>query len=177
MQYNDTHERSEAGMALLITVVILLMVSAIGISALNRASDETAIAGSSRRKLTTLQAAEAGLSMVSDEFAVSSVVPQPVNNTSMIVDVTGLKTGVRTGTIDSSVPAQIIRVGQTRDTGVDSSGKSKGSELRITGGGSGNGWRYIYRVEVVATDPGGGNVQLQSQWSVRDSSGGGLGVY
>jgi len=175
--------RSESGMALLITVVVLLMVSAIGISALNRASDETAIASSSRRKLSTLQAAEAGMKLIADGFQPvpgqpAAPTPAPLNMPDMIVDSHGYSTAVRTGTTDSSVPAQILRVGQTRDTGIDQdTGEAAASELRISGGGSGTGFRYIYRVEVVGTDTGGGNVQLQSQFSVRDTSGGGLGVY
>jgi len=175
-------ESAQSGMALLLTVLVLLMVSAIGISALNRAGDENAIASSSRRKLTTLQAAEAGLKLISDRFQpvpgqATVSVPAPLNEPNMIVDHSGFATAVRSGTIESSVPSQITRVGQTRDSGISENGEAAASELRISGGGSGTGYRFIYRVEVVATDPGGGNVQLQSQFSVRDTTGGGLGVY
>jgi Tfp pilus assembly protein PilX len=170
-QRDTEPQSSEAGMALLITVIVLLLVSAIGISALNRAGDETAVAGSSRRKISTLQAANAGLAMLEKQFEpvmgqAALIVPPPLNERELMVDHNGLATSVRSGTIETSVPQPIKRVGQSQD---------RSNELRA--GSTGGRARFIYRVEVVATDPSGGNVQLQSQFSVVDNSGGGLGVY
>src|SRR5215468_7643072 len=52
--------RDERGMALLIAVVLLLLMSALGIAALQHSGDESQGGGRARRKDSTLYAAEAG---------------------------------------------------------------------------------------------------------------------
>jgi len=47
-QVPQAPKRSEEGIALLVTVVLLLLLSAIGVTALQRAQDETVGGGSSR---------------------------------------------------------------------------------------------------------------------------------
>jgi Tfp pilus assembly protein PilX len=56
--------RDESGMALLISVIVLLLMSALALSALQHAGDEAVGSGSSRRKDATLYAAESGSSKV-----------------------------------------------------------------------------------------------------------------
>src|SRR5262249_20266639 len=59
------HElRDESGMALLIAVIVLLLMSALALSALQHAGDESQGSGSARRKDATLYAAESGRSWV-----------------------------------------------------------------------------------------------------------------
>ncbi len=53
--------RDEAGMALLIAVLMLLMISAIGVAAIDHSGDESESAGHERRTATTFYAADAGI--------------------------------------------------------------------------------------------------------------------
>ena len=163
--------RGEQGVALLITVVLLLMVSAIGLSALNKAGDERFQQRSSTRKTATLAAAEAGVSLVRDQLdqaagmnmaVLNPLAPgtlqdpaRPIDQQQLFQDEYGLWTGVRTGTVDSAV-AQPIEKKRSRP--------KEGDMLNIGAQGR-RDWR-IYRASVVATDPGQGNAQVQAQFRV-----------
>lgn len=165
----------EHGLALLVTVMLLLLISAIGLTALNHAQSENMVAGSSRRKLTTLYAADALLNVVASQLAnptVSGPAIVPVDRPQFLpvysnVDAsggggtTGLFTSARTGTIDNMAPQPIDRIG-TADPG-------DGEDIRVGAGAPIA--RGVYRVSVVANEPGGGNVQLQAQYVVLEGPG------
>jgi len=159
----DTNLRhdEEAGIALLLTILMLLMVSAIGVSALNRAGDETTVASASRRQVTNVAAAEAALKLVGDQLrsaqAGSAPASTPVYMPSFVTETNGMTTLIRSGTIGNPNPTPITPVGTASISGGD---------LRV---GYGAAPRLIYRVNVVATDPSGGNVQLQAQYAVRQN--------
>jgi Tfp pilus assembly protein PilX len=149
-------ERSERGVALILTILLLLIVSAIGVSSLNRAGDEVQVGATSRRQLRNVAAAEAALKLVGQQLLTAQTATAAENP---IVEnfspEMGLNTRVRTGFIgDGGAPAKVELVGVS------------GQQLIVGQPGQG---RRIYRVTVVAEDPSGGNVQLQAQFSVRST--------
>jgi hypothetical protein len=168
----ERRPRDESGIALLVAVLFLLMVSAIGIAVLNRAGDERIGAVSSRRLVANVSAAEAGLRDMQMQLkALAKVGITPVglsvdyihgafNDRSVVKEpLSPVGTSVRTGAIGTTGPQPIISLGQTACDGEKAQGK------QIT-------QCYAYRVDVTATDPGGGNTQVQAQYLVTVSSGG-----
>ena len=61
MTHDASPRRDQAGMALLIAILMLLMISAIGVAAIDHSGDESEIAGHERRTTTTFYAADAGI--------------------------------------------------------------------------------------------------------------------
>jgi len=169
---DDIRSPGEQGIALLITVMLLLMVSAIGITALNRAGGEESLQKNSTRKAHTLAAAEAGVNMITNRLflmqstnsAVIGVAQNltdplvPLDQPQLIQDEYGFWTPVRTGTVDSAVPQPLERKDAKTPEGYT---LNVGEQPWV--------WR-IYRASVVATDPGGGNVQIQTQYRVREET-------
>lgn len=156
--------REESGIALLIAVVLMLMVSAIALQSLNRARDEAIGGSSSRRKVTTLVAADSMIAMVRAQLANSgSQFPDTaaIDESKFIEFSNGLATAVRTGTIANSTAQAIQKVGSTQ---------REGSQINVN---APNTFSYgVYRTGVVATDPSGGSVQLQAQFSVLEGGAG-----
>jgi hypothetical protein len=149
----------ERGVALLLTILTLLLVSALGISALNRAQDERTSSSTSRRKITNVAAAEAALKLVERQLAAaqSGAAPAstPIDIPAFVTEMGGLSTRIRTGTVGDGAAQQIVPIGLAAD---------KSGDLRV---GRGAAPRLIYRVNVVASHPTGANVQLQAQFSVK----------
>ena len=172
MYRDEIHSRGEQGIALLITVMLLLMVSAIGITALNRAGSEESLQKNSTRKAHTLAAAEAGVNMITNRLflmqATNSAVVlpglalsdplAPLDQPQLIQDEYGFWTPVRTGTVDSAVAQPLERKDSMTPPGYT---LNVGEQPWV--------WR-IYRATVVATDPGGGNVQIQTQYRVKEDT-------
>ncbi len=154
--------RNEDGVALLIAVILMLMISAIGLSALQSASSESSSGGRSARKVRTFFAAEAALGIVMDRLdTTASLYPDvaAMDEQQFMQSPGGGFTKVRTGTTDNDVPQEIRLVGHSRQ---------KGGALNVN---SPNTYTFgIYRADVVATDPAGGNVELQAQLSVSEGS-------
>lgn len=156
--------RDESGIALLIAVILMLMVSAVALSALDRARQENLGSTAGRRKVATLIAADAGLRLVEDQLLNGgSATPNtaPLQNLSFITASNGLATTFRTGEINSSTALPIMKVGGT---------VREGGQLNV--GGSGTFSYGVYRSGVVAADPGGASVQLNAQWSVLEGGAG-----
>jgi Tfp pilus assembly protein PilX len=155
--------RDERGMALLIAVILLLMISAIGLTALQSAQDEASGAGRSRRKTMTLYAADAGLKLVEDRLNVTtSQYPNTavLEQSSFMTDQWGSSTAIRTGNSENPVAQPVLRLGRAR---------SSGFALNVN---AANSIAYgIYRTGLVATDTGGGVVELQAQYSVSEGAG------
>lgn len=61
MAHVSESRRDQAGMALLIAIMMLLMISAIGVAAIDHSGDENEVAGHERRTTTTFYAADAGI--------------------------------------------------------------------------------------------------------------------
>jgi Tfp pilus assembly protein PilX len=154
--------RDESGIALLIAAVLLLMVSALGLTALQSAQDEATGSARGRRKTMTLYAADSGLRLVEDQLADSTIQypnRNPVTNSSVMEDQWGGDTAVRTGEASNPVAQAIQRVGK---------GNVEGFQLNVNSAGS---FAYgIYRTGMVATDSTGGVVELQAQYSVNEGA-------
>ena len=159
----------ESGIALIVTVLLLLLVSAIGVSALNRAGDERLIESASRRRISNLMAAEAGMEIVRQKLeGISSnqaVLTQiALDEPALFTDpVSGTTTAVRTGVIGDPTIESVSALGPAPTQGGDeiSEGKNSASARRM-----------VYRVNVTASDSSGANAQIQAQFSVRVNSGG-----
>jgi Tfp pilus assembly protein PilX len=150
------------GIALLIAVVLLLMVSALGLTALQSAQDEATGSARGRRKIMTLYAADSGLRLVEDQLSdATAQYPNrnPVTSSSVMDDQWGHSTSIRTGEAENPVAQAIQRV---------SKGNVEGFQLNVNSAGS---FSYgIYRTGLVATDNTGGVVELQAQYSVNEGS-------
>lgn len=153
--------RHDDGVALLIAVVLLLMVSAIGLNALQNAQSEGSAGGRSVRKASTFYAADAVLDAVRLQLDPSgSQYVVPVNQALDLEDSSGSTIAARTGTAENAAATPPQAVGY---------GTADGDQLNI---GAANSYvRSIYRVDAVAEDPAGGRVELQAQFSVREGAG------
>ncbi len=152
----------EAGLALLLSVILLLMISAIGLGALQSAQGEATAGGRTARKLRTFFAADGALSLVVEQLDVGETqYPNitAVNDTQFVQSKEGFYTQVRTGTANNAAPQEIQFVGRAR---------REGDQLNIN---AGNTFSFgIYRTDVVATDPVGGRVELQAQYRVSEGT-------
>jgi Tfp pilus assembly protein PilX len=152
----------ERGVALLIAVVLLLMVSALGLTALQSAQDEATGSARGRRKTMTLYAADSGLKLVEQQLAASSTQypnRNAITSSSVMQDQWGASTSIRTGEAENPVPQAIQRVGKAN---------VEGFQLNVNSSGS---FSYgIYRTGMVATDNTGGVVELQAQYSVNEGA-------
>ena len=154
--------RSEAGIALLLTVILLLLLSAMGLASLQSAQGEASAGGRSARKVRTFFAADGALSLVAQQLDQGNA---QYPDTTALDDIqfvqgrAGLYTGVRTGTSDNAVPQEIRLVGRSR---------REGDQLNVN---AGNTFSFgIYRADVVATDPLGGRTELQAQYRVSEGA-------
>ncbi len=160
MRHLQIHSlRDEKGVALLISVILMLLISAIGIAALQHAREESSGSGRSRHHTKNLHAADGVLQLVVQQLAAENPANRqlPVDFANFIQDpLSGFWTAVKTGT-DETAPAQPVR--------------HCGNSSR-SGDAIGQFPRNIYCVDVLASD-GGGRVGLQAQYAVLDPSGGG----
>ena len=155
-----THPHNDEGLALIIAVVVLLLLSAIGLAALQSAQSELTSGAHSRGKTRTLYAADAGLGLVRQQLANSAsqyVDRTPIDQATLLQDELGLFTEIRTGTADNAVPQEIVRI---------KSVIREGNQLNVN---SANTFTTgIYRADVTAVDPTGGTVEIQAQFAVID---------
>ena len=157
-----TPSRDERGVALLMVVILLLMMSALGIHALGRAQDEATVAAASRRHMRTLMAADAGVKLALAQLSASSGIStntDPIDYPSLIASSASLATSIRTGTLSDTGP-QPIRFLQYVPT------SRGGDQLNLGSGNGGGGQLAVYRVDIVARDAGGGAVQVQAQVAI-----------
>lgn len=159
----ESAERArEDGVALLITVILLLLMSAFGIHALGRAQDEAVVAAASRRHMRTLMAADAGFKLALAQLATSSGIStntNPIDMPSLVTGPTGLPTAIRSGVLGNPTP-QPIRFLQYVPTA------KGGDQMNLGSGNGGGGQLAVYRVDIVAQDPGGGAVRVQAQVAI-----------
>ncbi len=158
-RFQFTKAREEQGVALLIAVILMLLISAIGIAALQHAQQEAMGSGRSRHHTRNLHAADGVLQLVVQQLAADNPINRqvPIDFANFIQDpVSGVWTSGMTGTIDSPTAEPIRHCGNSTRSG-DALGQFP---------------RNIYCVNVLAT-VGGGRVGLQAQYAVLDPSGGG----
>ena len=116
MQYLcDTEKRDQAGIALLIAVIIMLLISAIGLSALQSAGGEASASGRSARKLRTFFAADSGMTMVMQQLDTTISKAQYadgviLDDTTFMASPSGGFTEVRTGTVDNAAAQPVTRI-------------------------------------------------------------------
>ena len=161
--------RDERGAALLIAIVLLLLMSALGISALQHAQDEASASGRARRKDATLYAAEAGLSLVQSRLLANWGAATPtsftIDEASLVTDGYGNAIAVRSGRPDNAV-AESVDIG-----GSGNSEPPDGFMVNLGNQGA-QSFRPV-RADIVATDTNDGMVHLQAQYRIHEGSGGG----
>ena len=161
--------RDESGMALLIAVVLLLLMSALGLTALQHAQDEATASGRARRKDATLYAAEAGLAMVQERllsnWGAAQTAPFTIDEASLVKDGFNNPIAVRSGRPENSVPQTIEAVGGGSAAPPDG--------FLVNLGNQGAQAFTPVRADIVATDQTNGMVHLQAQYRVHEGSGGG----
>ena len=161
--------RDESGMALLIAVILLLLMSALGLAALQHSGDESAGSGRSRRKDATLYAAEAGQSMAQgrmfaqwDAMAATDIF---VDEPAMVTDAFGNPIAVRSGVPGpAGLPATPAPISDS-DNGMKSASKPKDGFMVNIGNANSRTFK-ARRVDIVAQDSGNGLVHLLAQYSV-----------
>jgi Tfp pilus assembly protein PilX len=161
--------RDERGAALLIAIVLLLLMSALGITALQHAQDEASASGRSRRKDATLYAGEAGLAMVQSNLLSNyngATMPSfTINEPAIVNDAYGNPIAVRSGRPENAVPEAI------GGTGVGIAEAPDGFLINL-GNQSAQAFSAV-RADIVATDAGNGTVHLQAQYRLHEGGGGG----
>lgn len=161
--------RDERGAALLVAVVLLLLMSALGIAALQHAQDEASASGSSRRKDATLYAGEAGLSMVQASLLANyngGTMPAfTIDEPALVNDGFGNPIAVRSGRPENAAAEAI---------GGSTGGAVEAPDGYMINLGSGNAQSFgAVRADIVATDAGSGMVHLQAQYRLHEGGGGG----
>lgn len=169
-QRHCTALRDESGMALLIAVIMLLLMSALGLAALQHSSDESSGSGRSRRKDATLYAAEAGQAMAQmmlvqslDAFGGGEFTVDVPN---MVTDGFGNPIKVRSGSPGPSGLPDSPKKLDDKKYELKGVKQDDGNQLNINGP---NTWkRRASRVDITAQDVGNGLVHLQVQYSVME---------
>lgn len=162
--------RDESGMALLIAIVLLLLMSALGLTALQHAQDEATASGRARRKDATLYAAEAGLALAQETLISNWGGADPstftIDQPSLVRDGFSNPIAVRSGRPENAAPQPISPGGSGNTTPPNG--------FMLNGGPS----FAAVPVNIVATDLTNGMVHLQAQYRVLlGSSGSGGGSY
>ncbi len=148
------NRKQEAGVAMILTILLLLLISGIGIAAIEHAGDESVMAGSSRRWTRTFFAADAGIQM-----ALSRISQDPPDLTQFNFTLENGRTLVQSGTAAGAAPIESVGVGAPPD----------GYSINL-----GTGFQSrLYRAEVVALGPALAQVTLEAKFGKLDSGGGG----
>ena len=167
--------RDESGMALLIAVIVLLLMSALALSSLQHAGDESMGSGSSRRKDATLYAAESGQSWVRltlENFYLSGAIWSSditLYNPSMVQDAFGNPIEVSTGKpVNGDLPTTPAAV---KPAPTAKPQTKLGNDIRTGGHNSGLGKATAWQSDVTSRDAGNGLVHVQVQYSVTEPGG------
>jgi Tfp pilus assembly protein PilX len=159
----------ERGAALLIAVLLLLLMSALGLTALQHAQNEASASGQSRRKDATLYAGEAGLALVQSRllstWGVSSAPTFTIDEPALVNDGFGNPIAVRSGRPENAAAEAI---------GGGGSGLGQAPEGYLLNIGNQGAQSFsAVRADIVATDASNGMVHLQAQYRVHTGAGGG----
>ncbi|MFI5314881.1 MAG: PilX N-terminal domain-containing pilus assembly protein [Myxococcota bacterium] len=173
MTHMDTHKRltgarDESGMALLIAVIVLLLMSALGLAALQHAGDEASGSGRARRKDATLYAADSGLEMIQEKLftsyvASATMAPVDVDQLDLVTDGYGNPIAVRSGApANGGLPAVKEEVQASSAPAQIADGYSFNT-------GSSNSQNYRpAQADVTALDVANGMVHLQAQFRLHE---------
>ena len=140
---------------MILTILLLLLISGIGIAAIEHAGDESVLAGSSRRWTRTFFAADAGIQM-----ALSRISQNPPDLTQFNFTIDNNSTTVFSGTnAGGPAPMQSVGVGAPPD----------GYSINL-----GTGFQSrLYKAEVAARGPANSVMELEAKFGKLDSGGGG----
>lgn len=144
--------RNEAGMAMILTVMMLLLLSAIAVSAIQTAGSEYARGGSARRTARTLFGAEAGLQVSMNQIAQAT--PNLSAFTYTLTDGTSYRSGTKAA--GSAQPIQRVGTGSPPE----------GYSLNVGAGYVSD----VYRANVTASSADGSSVELEAQLGRLESS-------
>jgi hypothetical protein len=154
--FRPTHPRDESGVALLVAVLLLLMVSAIGVAAMDHSRGDSEQSGSSRRATITFHAADAaiqrGLSQLQDSPARLDAFQ------ATLADGTIYRSGARSASGAQPIPAP--------ETGPPPSGYA----INLGAGYL----THVYNHTVSAFGPGNASLELQARYSKLEA---GMGTY
>jgi hypothetical protein len=95
--------RDEAGVALILAVLLLLMISGIGIAAITHSGDDASLAGSTRRSTVTFYGADAGIQYAINQVRQSPPATDPFSFA--LADGTTLRSGDRSAGSAQSIPS------------------------------------------------------------------------
>jgi hypothetical protein len=167
--------RDESGMALLISVIVLLLMSALALSALQHAGDEAVGSGSSRRKDASLYAAESGRAkvklMLFDYFLSGFTTIPNISfyDPAMVSDAYGNPIEVSTGKPQAgdlpAAPAQVLPAPGAKPK------TRRGNDMRIGGHNSANGKAIAWQGDITTRDVAKGLAHVQFQYSVSEGTG------
>ncbi|MEE8556506.1 MAG: PilX N-terminal domain-containing pilus assembly protein [Myxococcota bacterium] len=145
--------KEEAGVAMILTILLLLLVSGIGIAAIEHAGEESVMAASSRRWTRTFFAADAGIQM-----ALSRIAQTPPDLTQFTFTLENGATLVQSGTAAAPAPIQSVGSGAPPD----------GYSINLGAGFQ----TSLYRAQVAALGPAAATVQLEAKFAKLDSGAG-----
>lgn len=143
-----THEsirerrRREGGVALLMSMMILVLVSGLAFSALETTMRDQQISSVQARKRLSLQAAEAGVAAAQASVAMGA--PTPDVNLTQLGDAATFPLGQPTYGPDTSGPDAVTNLGTSAVNGMN---------LRIDGNGAPRFQVQLWRVRVEGTEP------------------------
>ena len=143
----------ESGIAMILAILLLLLLSGIGIAVVDHSGEESAVAGRSRRSSFTFYAADSGIQL--SIARVSQFPPQLNAFTATFADGTTMQTGDRSS--GAPQPIERTNVGAPPD----------GFSIKY---GSG----YVtetYRATVSAFGPDGSSAELEAKYSKMQSAG------
>jgi hypothetical protein len=149
------HE-GEQGIAMILTILLLLLISGIGIAAVEHSGNESIMSGSARRWTRTFFAADAGIQM-----ALSQIAQTPPDLNQFTFQLENGATNVRSGSLAdaSAQPIESVGVGAPPD----------GYSINV---GSGYQSR-LYKANATAFGPASARVELEAKFAKLDSGGGG----
>ena len=165
-RYHLMQVHQEDGIALLLSVVVLLLISAFSLSALQHSQQEAMGGGRSRHQTRNLQAAEGMLDVVVGQLSLDGGNKEAAINMNQFIQDpdTGRWTSVMTALPETGAQQDIVNHGLKTKDGDDMRGPIR---------------YFSYSVNVVASDmdplmqQAGGRVGLQAQFAVLDTTGGG----
>jgi Tfp pilus assembly protein PilX len=180
MTHNHSHSRltrataREEGMALLIAVIVLLLMSALGLAALQHAGDEASGSGRARRKDSTLYAADSGIKIIQMKLLTTYVASPSMSavnldEPTLVKDALGNPIAIKSGAPENGTlptAAQSIAA----DPNVPS--ENQDGYMLNQGSPASQQFRPV-RADVTALDVANGMVHLQAQFSVLEGTGGG----
>jgi hypothetical protein len=161
--------RDESGIALIVAVILLLLMSALGLNALRHSGSEASESSRARRKDSTFYGAEAGLHLAQirllDGWGGTGLPSVMINEAAITTDAFGNDISARTSAGDFTNQSAVLI-----EASAPKGDRQNGFKQNI---GSSDAQHFVpCRVGIVAQDTSQGMVFLQAQYKVHLQSGG-----